>query len=54
MRTAHLVFGLALAAYLGYAYASYGKQLHENELWFSHITVSFMEDISLLHYWSHR
>ncbi len=40
LHAAHLLLGLALACYLGYTYASHAKQLHENELWFSHITVS--------------
>lgn len=41
LRAAHIVIGFALACYLGYVQASHVKQLHENELWFSHITVSY-------------
>ena len=37
---AYAAFGLTLACYLGYLYATHAKQLHENELWFSHISVS--------------
>ena len=35
----HLVLGVALALYLGRLYVQHTYELHENELWFSHITV---------------
>ena len=37
---ARLLVGLALSCYLGWLFARHTRQLHENELWFSHITVS--------------
>ena len=33
--------GLLIAVYIGYWYAGYSKQLHENEMWFSNIKVLF-------------
>ena len=39
---AYTTFGVAVACYLGYFYATHAKQLHENELWFSHISVSYL------------
>jgi len=38
---AYVLFGLAVAVCLGYVYATHSKLLHENELWFSHISVSY-------------
>ena len=42
---AYAAFGLTLVCYLGYLYATHAKQLHENELWFSHISVSLSTDM---------
>ena len=36
----YILFGLAVAAFLGYRYASFVKLLHENDMWFSEISVS--------------
>ena len=36
----YIIFGLGVAGYLGYRYATFVKLLHENDMWFSQITVS--------------
>ena len=36
----YISFGLAVATFLGYRYASFVKLLHENDMWFSEISVS--------------
>lgn len=35
-----VVFGLVIAIAVGYKYALYIKELHENDMWFSNIGVS--------------
>ena len=40
---AYLLFGLVVAICMGYVYSVHSKLLHENELWFSQISVSFTE-----------
>ena len=35
-----LVFALVIAVTVGYKYALYVKELHENDMWFSNIGVS--------------
>ena len=40
---AYLLFGLVVAIGMGYVYSVHSKLLHENELWFSQISVSFTE-----------
>ena len=50
LHAVYLLFGLGLACYLGLMYARHAKVLHENELWFSHITVSWLASESLLAY----
>lgn len=39
----YLLFGLVVAICMGYVYSVHSKLLHENELWFSQISVSFTE-----------
>ena len=39
----YLLFGLVVAIIMGYVYSVHSKLLHENELWFSQISVSFTE-----------
>jgi len=34
------LFGVAVACYIGYRYSSFLKLLHENDMWFSEISVS--------------
>lgn len=36
----YILFGLAVAGYLGYRYAAFIKLMHENDMWFSEISVS--------------
>ena len=36
----YVLFGLAVAGLLGYGYADFIKLLHENDMWFSEISVS--------------
>ena len=36
----YISFGLAVAALLGYTFASFVKLLHENDMWFSEISVN--------------
>lgn len=36
----YILFGLAVAGFLGYRYATFIKLLHENDMWFSEISVS--------------
>jgi hypothetical protein len=37
----NIFLGTFLALYIGYRYAGYMKQLHENDMWFSNIQASF-------------
>ena len=37
---AYVIFGLIVAVCMGYVYSVHSKILHENELWFSKISVS--------------
>ena len=34
-----VLVGIGISLYLGYKYAWYSKQLHENDMWFSNIKV---------------
>ena len=36
----YILFGLAVASVLGYKYATFIKLMHENDMWFSEISVS--------------
>ena len=36
----YISFGLAMAGVLGYRYAAFVKLMHENDMWFSEISVS--------------
>jgi len=36
----YILFGLAVAGFLGYKYAAFIKLMHENDMWFSEISVS--------------
>jgi len=36
----HFLFGMAVACFIGYRYSSFVKLLHENDMWFSEISVS--------------
>ena len=36
----NIFFGTCFALYIGYRYAGYMKQLHENDMWFSNIQAS--------------
>lgn len=38
-----VVFGLLIAVIVGYRYALYIKELHENDMWFSNIGVSIRD-----------
>ena len=40
-RMCQFLFGVAVACYIGYRYSSFLKLLHENDMWFSEISVSF-------------
>ena len=35
----NLIFGIVLAFYIGFRYAKYTRDLHENDMWFSNIKV---------------
>lgn len=37
----NVLLGTCFALYIGYRYAGYMKQLHENDMWFSNIQASF-------------
>ena len=37
----NVLLGTSFALYIGYRYAGYMKQLHENDMWFSNIQASF-------------
>ena len=37
----NVLLGACCALYIGYRYAGYMKQLHENDMWFSNIQASF-------------
>ena len=43
----NVFLGTCLALYIGYRYAGYMKQLHENDMWFSNIQASFCIAFSL-------
>ena len=36
----YILFGLSVAGLLGYGYADFIRLLHENDMWFSEISVS--------------
>lgn len=37
----NLIFGIVLAFYIGFKYAKYTRDLHENDMWFSNIKVKW-------------
>ena len=45
----NLIFGIVLAFYIGFKYAKYTRDLHENDMWFSNIKVKRNPKISSLH-----
>lgn len=48
----YILFSLAVACFLGYRYASFVKLMHENDMWFSEITVSYYINILILILWT--
>ena len=38
----NILIGTCCAVYIGYRYAGYMKQLHENDMWFSNIQVCLL------------
>ena len=47
-RMCQFLFGIAVACYIGYRYSSFVKLLHENDMWFSEISVSAFVSLSVL------
>ena len=39
----NIIIGACVAVYIGYRYAGYMKQLHENDMWFSNIQAGFLK-----------
>ena len=44
-----ILIGFGIALYLGYRYAVYSKELHENDMWFSNIKVR-LNSLTLLNH----